>query len=67
MDILNAESTHNTSQQSCSNRLFTEMHYLSLSCLELEVTASTLHLVQKAIGTNAGQYEVTGLPLQNQN
>lgn len=43
------------------------MHYLSLSCLVLEVTASTLHLVQKATGTNAGQYEVTDLPLQNQN
>lgn len=42
------------------------MHYLSLSCFELEVTASTLHLVHKAIGTNAGQYEVTDLSLQNQ-
>lgn len=43
------------------------MHYVSLICFELEVTASTLHLVHKAIRTNVGQYEVTDLPLQNQN
>lgn len=54
---------HNTSQECCSNRLLTEMHYLSLSCLEVEVNASPLHLVHKAFQTNAGQYEVTDLSL----
>lgn len=68
MDILNAESIHNTAllKRAVLIDYLAEMYYFSLSCLEPELNASPLPLVHNVFWTNAGHYESTDLSLQNQ-
>lgn len=63
MAILNAEFIHNTTllKRAVLIDYLAEMHYLSFSCLELEVNASLLHLVHDAFRINVGQYEAISL------
>lgn len=68
MDVLNAESIHNTAllRRAVLIDYLAEMHQLSFSCLVLQVNVPRLHLVHNVLQINAGQCETTSLSLQNQ-
>lgn len=66
MDVSNAKSFHNTLlKRAVIVDYLAEIHYLSFSCLVLQVNAFPLHLGHNMFQIHASQYEATSLSLQN--